>query len=396
MSTRAILALAAALIVVSPSVPVSQPAPPPTTDAERQHSDTLLRAFDQLMAGDAAAALGIADEVLAGDPDDLFARAIRGLSLMELGRPQEAEADADTLIAADPDEPGSWVLRARARLAQGKFDGSIADAGSALRVMPDHALALEVRGWARYQDNDPGGAVADFAASLAIDSGQASARRGLVSALSDLGRPEEALRAMTPWLEQAPDDPDLLAQQSGLLRVMGRYDGARAAADHALREDPIHADALYQRARLNAIEGRLEEARGDLNALVVVVPGNVTALVHRCIVRTRAGDPGAREDCEAASAGTAARPSDRALVDVAEAGLALIRGDLATARSRTAAALAANPREALAYWLDGLLRSRAGDADAARAAFAQARVLRPQISDQASEFFGPDLPRPAR
>ena len=90
-----------------------------------------------------ARALAIADQALKTQPTDADLRFVRGLALVSLQRPDEAEAAFRGLTQDYPELPEpynnlAWVLAAR-----GDLDGARMALDEAVRALPDYALAHE-------------------------------------------------------------------------------------------------------------------------------------------------------------------------------------------------------------------------------------------------------------
>jgi tetratricopeptide (TPR) repeat protein len=80
---------------------------------------------------------------------------------------------------------------------------------------------------------DAAGAVSSFERVLAIDPRHAEARHGMVRALEDAGRVEEALRVTEQLIAEDPDDVLAVTRLSMLYQHQGKIAEAEAAAARA-------------------------------------------------------------------------------------------------------------------------------------------------------------------
>ncbi len=73
------------------------------------------------------------------------ARANRGLALMSLGRPAEAEADLTAALTADPNQPEARLAQGFALEALGRKDDAVAAFRAFVALAPNHAAAARAR-----------------------------------------------------------------------------------------------------------------------------------------------------------------------------------------------------------------------------------------------------------
>lgn len=128
-----------------------------------------------------------------------------------------------------------------------------------VQAHPGHAGALEALGRLHLGAGDFPAAAAWL--RRAVDAGASSPglKAQLGSALLAQGEAEEALLLFESSLARAPRG-EVHAQASAALRLLHRYDEARAHLDAALRLAPASADALLEEADLARDLGRFDEA----------------------------------------------------------------------------------------------------------------------------------------
>jgi Flp pilus assembly protein TadD len=235
----------------------SRPEPPPFSPAplrrcfsEDQSSDPLRplsvildRASELHEAGDYAAALACAEEAVRIDPRSVEAHEDRAQALAELGRKEESRSAIDRALALDPDDPHTLLAAADLLLNRigGKDNAGADDAATAL----EHAR----RGVSRLRRAR---ARTDRAlrARLELLTGQA---------LSDLGRPKEALPHLDSALVDAPDDLTARYERGLALFELCRFNEAERALREVITKDPKDAFAHQQ---LGLTLEQLGDARG--------------------------------------------------------------------------------------------------------------------------------------
>lgn len=182
-----------------------------------------------------------ARRVLASDPENPLAHALRSLALSQLDRLEDATEEAEAAIAAeptlvlahrahaaalrrrnrfavarraaaeavrlDPSDPDSYLSLAAVDLANGKWAAAYEATGRGLAIVGDHAGLLEARSVASAQ----------------------------------LGKLDEATDASSAALRQHPDEASALATRGYQLMHRGRFKEARAEFTAALQRDPNQA-----------------------------------------------------------------------------------------------------------------------------------------------------------
>ncbi|MBK8476973.1 MAG: tetratricopeptide repeat protein [Opitutaceae bacterium] len=116
------------------------------------------------------------------EPKEPTAYVGRGLAREKSGDLAGALADYSEGIALDPNYKNAWGYRGTLRLKQKDYSESIQDFNQALRLDPDSqwsAWAYNNRGMAKEKLGDTPGARRDFQAALALNPGDANARKNL-------------------------------------------------------------------------------------------------------------------------------------------------------------------------------------------------------------------------
>ncbi|HUF60960.1 MAG TPA: tetratricopeptide repeat protein [Verrucomicrobiales bacterium] len=142
-----------------PLPPAEQPGPEADREAKvRELGEALQspaeRALQIYREGDVAAALERLEAVLAADPEDFDARALRASIFDRQGAYQRAKDDFDVCLKLRPDSADLRHYRGVARFMLGDFAGSVADFNAYLEAFPGRRAAHWQRGIALYCNGD--------------------------------------------------------------------------------------------------------------------------------------------------------------------------------------------------------------------------------------------------
>lgn len=110
-------------------------------------------------------------QAAAMDHGSTWAKALRGLALLQIGRPTEALPHFEELLSPGAPGPASVVGRlgrAMARSATGQHAEAVADATEVIRLEPNNADALTIRGDCYLALADYGAAASDFQQAMTI------------------------------------------------------------------------------------------------------------------------------------------------------------------------------------------------------------------------------------
>lgn len=246
---------------------------PPAADAGREGAAAegkaqaradraLARARAALAGGDPRRAVAECDACLALRPDDVSARAIRGVARARSGDWLGAERDLSAALRVDPHDAYSLRNRAAVRIALRRLDGAEADlqAAFALGVVSPSLLHLKAR---------LHGARGDLAGALTLmDRAVADAPRdvGFLSfrarLLTGLKRHREAASCLTQAIAASPrPDANLFGRRGDALLRAGERQAAAADYAAAARIDPRLARAWLSLARVRRGLGDREGAR---------------------------------------------------------------------------------------------------------------------------------------
>lgn len=176
----------------------------------------------------------------------------------------------DELLAAQPEDAAAFALRARARVARGELAAAGLDLDRALELDPSQAAACAERGALRFRLGDLAGATQDFDHFVALRPTEAGGYASRGACHYKAGELPAALRDFDRCLELSPGDPEILRRR-GRVRFKSRdFEGAAADWSAVLAKSPRDTDALRKRAVALRRLGREDEARADEERLEVL------------------------------------------------------------------------------------------------------------------------------
>ena len=209
------------------------------------------RGLAALRAGDyprAKADLDKAEEMM---PESVDVYLYRALAHQGLRQYDAAIRDLDRAIERGTPLTRALLMRSRVRDLAGDKEGAKKDLAEGMKQEPTDDLGWSSRGTARIS-TDPEGAVKDFDAALALNPRALAAMQNRASALSKLGRHQEAIQTFNKLLELYPDYvPGRIGRGVQHARE-GNWQAAVTDAQDALRRDPSPA-TTYQAANIHAL-----------------------------------------------------------------------------------------------------------------------------------------------
>ena len=214
-----------------------------------------------------------------------------GLSLLQQGRPAEAERLYRQILAAAPDHAEALHMLGIIALQQRRFDDADQLIHRSLAISPQSAEALSNRATALRALGRLDEALASYDEALAIKPGYVEALHNRGNVLKDLGRPEEALASYDQALAVRPGLAEALRNRFSLLKELGRLEEALASYDEALAIRPDDAEALNIRAAALLQQGRPQEALTSCDTALAIKPDFLEALNNRAVALGRLGRP---------------------------------------------------------------------------------------------------------
>ena len=381
----------------------------PASQADVANIDAQIKIWGPKAAADAR------DDISAGNLAVLYLG--RGRLTGDAADYERALSAADRAVAAYPTSTGTRALKATVLQATHDFTGALSRAEAILAEEPRNVDALAVAGDARLELGRLDEAAATYDQIAAILPGPAlDAREARLAWL--IGDADEALRLATKARDGAAvstsSDPSFYEAQLGeMARLTGHVDIARAAFDAALTIRPSNQLALLGKARLDAFAGDDAAAIAELRAAAAIAPRPETLGLLSDLLAATGDATGASNAADTIHVieqlgGTSAKLFDRqilgfdldhggatqAVFDRAvaaaqirpdAAGLDVVAwaayrlGDLESARSESARALANGSIDARILYHAGAIRIAGGDVQGGRALVQRALDLGPAL-----------------
>ncbi len=189
---------------------------------------------------------------LAIDPSMARAEHNLGYALERLGRTDEALAHYRRSVEIDPHFAQGWHSLGNALFARNDLPGAAAAYREAIDAAPDLAGAHTNLGNVLRKEGRPVDALAEYERALQLAPGDPYASYNRALTLVDLGRVDEAVRALETLTSARPNVFDAWVTLGDLYRARGESGRAAAAYRHALTLVP--GDGRVQ-AKLGSLAG---------------------------------------------------------------------------------------------------------------------------------------------
>ncbi len=241
---------------------------------------------------------------------------------------------------------------------------------------PAFARPHEDLGLLYLNQNKPETAIGCFERAIALDADQASAFRGLSTALQQSGRQDEAQAALEKFLALSPTHDSIA--QARLLHADGETQRAESICADVLKREPENTSALRMLAIIASDDEQFVVAEGLLRRIIKLLPDSIGAIreLGRFLAE-RSRFPEAIQLLEQAEK-----------LDASNAQLQLMLGDMYLIVGRTADALQSyekclelSPDEPMALLGRGHMLRIIGDRDEAEASYRRCISVRSEIGN---------------
>ena len=226
-----------------------------------------------LDAGQAEAALNVAEPLAQTSPNDAGVQALYGIALGRVGRVEEANTAFERALTLNPDQPEAQRARALLEQQQGLTGGRTVE-------LEDDAASAFDEGQSALEAGDyPAAAAAFTRARTAQDEGTIAFYQGYALYLS--GETRAAADAYTRALETYPES-DVVLNNLGLAQVeLGRYDLAMTNLNQAISLNDQNANAHLNLGLANYELGRYAAAVTAWERALEVNPELNAAIAER-------------------------------------------------------------------------------------------------------------------
>jgi tetratricopeptide (TPR) repeat protein len=298
----------------------------------------------------------------------------KGLSLLHLGRLEEAAACLRKAVEINPDAAAAHINLGNALRAKGDLDGAIAECRTAVRLQPDFAAAYSDLGTALQAKGDLDGAIGEFRTTLRLQPDDAIAHTNLGNALRARGDLEGTIAEYRTAVRLQPGLTLAHDNLGSALQDKGDLDGAIAEYRTALRLQPDYADAHINLGTALRARGDVEGAIAEYRTTLRLQPDHV--LAHNNLGNALA-DKGDVEGAIAEYRATLRLQPDHVIAYNNLGNALRDRGDLEGAIAEFRTALRLKPNYAIAHCNLGNALAVRGDREEALEEFRKAYMLAP-------------------
>jgi choline-sulfatase len=209
------------------------------------------------------AALPIVDEVLREDPDNAFARLVKGSAYMALGDNARAVTWFERYLERVPRSSYAHLWIAICYLRMGRQEAARLEADAALAIDPHYTDARVLRAGVLAARGQHDTAIAELREAVATDPAKPQIRLDLAGVLREAGRTDEARAEYERLLRSRPDDVAALTGLGVLQAEAGSLADAERTLRRALQSKPGALDARFDLAEVLVRQGRVAEAAAE-------------------------------------------------------------------------------------------------------------------------------------
>jgi arylsulfatase A-like enzyme/Tfp pilus assembly protein PilF len=250
---------------------VSTAAPAATTGgASLPDPKRMAPLFERLLDGNRALARDqpteaarIAQEVLAKDAGNAFARLLLGRAALAAGRYREAVSAFTAYVTAVPGSADAHHWMALAHLRLGDRARALAEEDAALAIDARHTAAVSLKAGLLFSSGRRDEGLQVIRTAVERDATNATLRVELADLLTDAGRYADAEGEYRRVLAARPRDSRALLGLGLVLGATGRPDAALEPLTMAVDAAPGHDEPRFARAEVLEQLGRLDAARDD-------------------------------------------------------------------------------------------------------------------------------------
>ena len=229
--------------------------------------------------------------------DELYRRGAASLSRQDFAA---ALADLDRACALEPGNAGFHATRAQAHERLGHRKEALVDLDTALAIDPSLVRARLQRVTMRAGADDAAAKVADDLAVLdATLAPAANERRYLAELYEHVNQPSPAIKQLTLWISNHPDDVMLgraRNQRCWVRAELGiELDQALKDCDAAIDDDGKDGQRLDSRGWLYLRRNQPEKAKADFDRAIELRAANAWSLYGRGVANRRLGQAAAAQ-----------------------------------------------------------------------------------------------------
>jgi tetratricopeptide (TPR) repeat protein len=196
----------------------------------------------------------------------------RAISLIQLGRTEEAARILHEVIAADPTNASALsLLSGTYRSSNPMYAYQLAL--QAVTLSPQDSAYHYRAAWSAHSAKNLQAAIAHAQEVIRLDPDWSDGYQTMAQLLADQkGGYLEGMRMALKAIELAPEDPDAWVARSNVSLAGDDLYDARQSIQYALTLDPQHKTALYNLSVVNEADGKVGSAVGILQSLIRLDP----------------------------------------------------------------------------------------------------------------------------
>ena len=196
------------------------------------------------------------------------AHLLRGIQLIGLEKPREAEAELKKAVLISPENPGIHALLGLVYLHQSKYVPAKGAAEEALALNPEIALPYKVLAWvavARETDFKKG--IELFEKAISLDNEELSFKIDLARVYLVNEQHQKSHEMVDLVLSADPEYIDAILLKGELLESFFKHKEAQEWYDKALSLDPNRSDTHFQKGRSGLVLGNIDQGNGPFGKL---------------------------------------------------------------------------------------------------------------------------------
>ena len=209
----------------------------------------------------------------------------RVVSLIQKGRPEEAELIAKEILNNNPNEPNLLRVLGVALMRQGKLEEAKINLATCVKLTPQIAGAHEQYGAVLAALGEVEEAERALRKALQLDPKLSSAYTKLANVLALQGKSEESDKAFSQVFKSDPKKADIKDAMD--LLAKGQLDEARKSAKAVLRRDPNDPNGLFLMGNIALAQEAFNDAEALFRRTTEVAPdfpfawGNLAIALNR-------------------------------------------------------------------------------------------------------------------
>ena len=342
--------------------------------------------------GDNQGAIADYSEVIRLEPDYAMAYGGRGNSKYSLGNYAGAVTDYSEAIRLKPDFVEAYCNRGGSKHRQGNYQGAIADCSEAIRLKPDYADPYSNRGFSKSSQGDNQGAIADFSEVIRLKPDYSGGYFGRGLSKNNQGDYQGAIADFSEAIRLQPDYAEAYRNRGVSKDHQGDYSGAITDCKESIRLKPDYVWAYYSRGISKVKQGDYQGAIADFSEAIRLKPDWAEAYNNRALLFELLGEhkKSLADRAQAAKLGlqhyTPVYKLALSKQYTKMADFIMASGKAAKAMVFYNEAIRLSPDFAEAYYHRGLAKYTLGDSIGAKADYAQAIRLQPNLAPKDADF----------